>query len=425
MRFGFHEYHKSFKERFSNSNRIFFLLVVLFIASVAATIGITYIKSDTLTIVSFAQEEKAVEPVPANYTAPLEQTKKLTDSRKQVIGFLPSWSVAQNAKVYPEYLDQIIYFGIGIDEKGNLMKVDDKNDPLVEWSYLNSDYFKNLQQDSKKTSTKISVAIKNFDNTKIDTLISNESYTNNAVTQLKKLLVDYDLDGINIDFEYFSDVDFPTLQHYNRFLTTLSTELRKVKPGAIISVDVNATVVYNDNAYDMVKIGEVVDQVIIMGYDYHQSGAIYAGPVAPVDAAEEKPSIRKTIKSLEGRVDKNKLILGIPFYGYEWQTLTDKENSRTVTDTGAIATYKRVRQLIAGRDDIEFHFDEQSLSPWLSYNQNGLIKQIYYEDEKSLIEKIKFVELNGLDGIAIWALGYEGEYVEPWTVIKENMKGKK
>lgn len=425
MRFGFHAYHKSFKERFSQQNLIFFLLVSLFIVSMGAVIAFTYIKSDTLTMVSFATEQETVAPIPENYTAPLSQSKKITNKRNQVIGFLPSWTIAQNVKVYPEYLDQIIYFGIGIDEQGNLMKYDENNDWLVEWSYLNSEYFKLLQEDSKKTSTKITVAIKNFDNTKIDTLISNETYTNNAVAQLKELVQDYDLDGINIDFEYFSDVDFPTLQYYNRFLTKLTTELREVKPDAIISVDVNATVVYNDNAYDMVKIGEVVDQVIIMGYDYHTAGATYAGAVSPIDSDEDRPSIRKTIKSLEGRVDKNKLILGIPFYGYEWQTLTENQNSKTVPETGAVATYKRVRQLIASRDDVTLHFDEKTLSPWLSYNQNGLIKQIYYEDEKSLVEKIKFVELNGLEGIAIWALGYEGEYVEPWTVIKENIRGKK
>ncbi len=424
MLFGFHEYRKSFIKRFSQPNRIFLLLVSLFIASLVTIVALTYLNSDELTMVSFAKEE-SVEPVPENYTAPLTQSKPLTDERKQVIGFLPSWSVAQNAKVYPEYLDQIIYFGIGIDETGTLMKVDEKNQSLIEWSYLNSDYFKQLQDDSKKTSTKILVAIKNFDNTKIDTLISSEAHTNNAVAQLKKLVEEYNLDGINIDFEYFSDVDFPTLQHYNRFLTKLASEIRSVKPGAVISVDVNATVVYNDNAYDMVKIGEVVDQIIIMGYDYHQPSSLYAGAVAPIDSPDEKPSIRKTIKSLEGRVDKEKVILGIPLYGYEWQTFTEDQNSRTVSETGAIATYKRVRELITSRDDVTLHFDEQSLSPWLSYNQNGLIKQIYYEDEKSLVEKIKFVELNGLEGIALWALGYDGEYIEPWEIVKEHLKAKR
>ena len=119
--------------------------------------------------------------------------------------------------------------------------------------------------------------------------------------------------------------------------------------------------------------------------------------------------------------DPEKLILGIPLYGYEWQTFSEEKNSRTIADTGAIATYKRVRELITGRDDVVLYFDDLSQSPWLTYNQNGLIKQIYYEDEKSLLEKIKFVELNNLEGIALWALGYEGDYTEPWAIIKQNL----
>src|SRR3990167_667434 len=388
MLFGFHEYRLSFAKHFSGKNTVFMLLLTLFVTA---------------------------------FIAPLEQTKTITSDKKLVIGFLPSWSIAQNAKVDTEYLDQIIYFGIGIDEHGNLMRIDEKNQPLVEWSYLNSDYFKNLQNESKRTETKILIAIKNFDNTSIDTLIGNEIYTNNAVSQLAKLVDDYDLDGINIDFEYFSDIDTQTLQNYNRFLSTLAAKLKEVKSAAVLSVDVNATVVYKDNAYDMVKIGEVVDQVIIMGYDYHQPASLYAGSVAPIDSVDDNPSIRHTIDSLTGRVDPEKLILGIPLYGYEWQTFSEEKNSRTIADTGAIATYKRVRELITGRDDVVLYFDDLSQSPWLTYNQNGLIKQIYYEDEKSLLEKIKFVELNNLEGIALWALGYEGDYTEPWAIIKQNL----
>ncbi|OGK13966.1 hypothetical protein A3A93_04955 [Candidatus Roizmanbacteria bacterium RIFCSPLOWO2_01_FULL_38_12] len=420
MLFGFHEYRRSIAEHVSKQNRVFFTVLSLFITAILTVVAYGYFYSPAFTILSIASEE-SISPLPDNYTAPLEQTRTITSDRKQVIGFLPSWSIAQDARVYPEYLDQIIYFGIGIDQHGNLMKVDDKAQPLVEWSYLNSDYFKTLQDKSKKTKTKILVAIKNFDNTSIDTLIGNENYTNNAVTQLTKLVDDYDLDGINIDFEYFSDIETQTLQNYNRFLTTLSSKLKEIKSDSVLSVDVNATVVYRDNAYDMVKIGEVVDQVIIMGYDYHRATSIYAGSVAPIDAEREDPSIRQTINSLEGRVGREKLILGIPLYGYEWQTFSKEKNSRTMPDTGAIATYKRVRQLITGRDDVELNFDETSLTPWLTYNQNGLIKQIYYEDERSILEKIKFVQLNDLDGIALWALGYEGDYVEPWAIIKENI----
>ena len=421
MLFGFHEYRRSFAKHFSGKNTVFMLLLTLFVTAFITVVAYTYLYSSSFTTLSLANEEKT-EATPEAFTAPLEQTKTLTSDKKLVIGFLPSWSIAQDARVYPEYLDQIIYFGIGIDAHGNLMKVDEKGQPLVEWSYLNSDYFKQLQNNSKTTNTKILVAIKNFDNTSIDTLIGNEIYTNNAVSQLTKLVEEYDLNGINIDFEYFSDISTQTLQNYNRFLSTLASELKEIKSDAVLSVDVNATVVYKDNAYDMVKIGEVVDQVIIMGYDYHQPSSIYSGPVAPIDASTDNPSIRRTIQSLAGRVDSEKLILGIPLYGYEWQTFTAEKNSRTIAETGAIATYKRVRELITSREDVTLYFDDLSQSPWLTYNQNGLIKQIYYEDEKSLVEKIKFVELNDLEGIALFALGYEGDYTEPWAIIKENIR---
>lgn len=421
MRFGFHSYHQSLLEHFSKRNRIYAFLFIFFLVSISY-LSITQLQTSSFTVISSAKE---INPVPENYSAPLAQTKSFTNDRKQVIGFLPSWSIAAGAKMYPEYMDQIIYFGLAMDEQGNIVKTDDQNQPTVEWNYLNSDYFKELQMQSKETNTKVSVAIKQFDNSKIFTLITNPTYTTNAANQLAKLVKDYQLDGINIDYEYFSPTDEPTLQFYNKFLEEVTIKLREANPNIIISIDVNATVVYNDNAYDMVKIGELVDQVIIMGYDYHTPSSNYSGPISPIDMDGDKPSLRKTVKSLEGRVHKDKIILGIPFYGYEWQTVSRDPYSKVIPNTGATATYARVRELIANREDVSLDFDETTLSPRLTYIQNGLIKQIYYEDERSLLEKIKFIELNGLDGIAIWALGYEGDYIEPWNVIKEHVRSKK
>ena len=63
------------------------------------------------------------------------------------------------------------------------------------------------------------------------------------------------------------------------------------------------------------------------------------------------------------------------------------------------------------------NWDEETKTPWLSYEQSGAIKQIYYENEQSLSEKITYVNNNNLNGIAIWALGYEGNNSQLWSVI--------
>jgi len=346
-----------------------------------------------------------------------EPTITASPFKKEIIGFLPSWQVAKEVKVYPEKLTQIIYFGLGINEKGEIIKYDEVFQPVLEWHYFNSDYFKKIRSEALKSKTKILLSIKFFDNKNSDILISDENKTDIFIKQLLSLIIDYKLDGINVDFEYFTDSNFPTAKYLNKFLTKLSGELKKSNPKLILSFDVNATVILIDKAYDMVKIGEVVDQVIVMGYDYHRTNSTTTGPVSPLFGNINQHNINQSIRSLFGRVPREKIILGIPFYGYEWQTINEKYQSPVVENSGALATFDRINELLISRHDIEINWDEETKTPWLSYEQSGAIKQIYYENEQSLSEKITYVNNNNLNGIAIWALGYEGNNSQLWSVI--------
>lgn len=386
-----------------------------FFAITAILVSILY-----FTINSYSKEvfdEKTPIVISDDFT--ITSSDLESDHDTIVVGFLPSWSIAQKAKIYPEYMDQIIYFGLGITDAGELMKINEENIALIEWTYFLSDSFEELQSQAKETDTKILIAIKNFDNTSIDTLISSETNRKRAIRNITTLVTEHELDGVNIDFEYFTRTDFPTMKYYNQFLTDLSIELKKQNPHAVLSVDINASAVYRDNAYDIVKIGDVVDHMIVMGYDYHVPASSYAGPVAPIQSSGDKPNLTKTIESLKGRIDPNKVILAIPLYGYEWQTYTKEIGSRTIPQTGALATYKRVRELLEARDDLSISYDANSLSPRIVYVQNGLIKQIYYEDEKSIASKYDLIQKHKLGGMGLWALGYEGDYVEPWNLIKD------
>ncbi|MFA9288409.1 MAG: glycosyl hydrolase family 18 protein [Weeksellaceae bacterium] len=417
MRFGFHAYHEALRDRFSSSKRVYFVVLSSFITAILA-IGV-------LSSVSFrglASTNDTVEPVSANYTAPYAADSRHKD-RKYVVGFLPHWSIGQKAKVYPEYLDEIIYFGIWLNDDGTLRKKNDQGKTLTEWNYLSTEEFAQLKAQTKNTNTKLSVSITNFSNESIDELISNKAARQRAINDIDKLITDNDFQGINFDFEYFGGNEFTTtLPNLNVFLQESVKELKARHPGLIVSMDLNASVVYADNSYDMVKIGEIVDYIMIMAYDYRVPTSTHAGAVAPMQA--DGANITKTVESLMGRVPPEKIILGIPFYGYEWQTETEEYGSKVIPHTGATATYARVRDLIAARDDVKVTYDETTKSPWLTYKQNGLIKQIYYEDERSLYEKMAFVHERNLKGLGIWALGYEGSYVEPWQLIMTHLRTK-
>lgn len=339
-------------------------------------------------------------------------------SGKEVIAFLPSWMVGKGTSVGAKPLTQLIYFGLGVTKDGELIQFEDKV-PVLEWSIFTSDEFLKLKNEAQSRNIKVLLSIKNFDNETIDKLISNQNATNNFIRRLQKMIATYHLDGVNLDFEYITDSNFPTHKYLNKFLTALSQALKAANKTSIISIDVNATALMQDAAYDMVKIGEVVDQVIVMGYDYHLPTSLIAGPVAPLSASSSSASITRSITSLTGRVPAEKIVLGVPFYGYEWQTYTENFGSYTVENTGALATYKRIKELISARADVVLHWDKASSEPWLSYKQSGAIKQIYYEDALSIKTKMSFVQERKLAGVAVWALGYEGENDDLWNSIRK------
>lgn len=364
-----------------------------------------------------------IVPVPkVQEKAPFTRAKAYESEvmERDVIGFLPSWTAAQNASVNFDKLTQIIYFGLGVNDNGEIIQFNKESNPTLEWLYFTSDYFSNIRQDAKKNNVKVLIAFKMFDNENIDNLISNSTSTNFFIQNALNIVNKYDLDGINLDFEYVTDSAFPTARYLNGFLEKLSLELKKNNPEHILSIDVNATAIVTDKAYDMVKIGEVVDEIIVMGYDYRNVNSSRAGPTAPLYGEINEHSIDESISSLVGRVPMDKVILAIPFYGYEWETLNNNHKSTAVQNSAALATHKRVRELLEGRRDITTYWDDKAKSPWLTYNQSGATKQIYYEDEKSIKAKMDYVKDNDLSGVAVWAIGYEGKHHDLWDVIAVN-----
>ena len=71
---------------------------------------------------------------------------------------------------------------------------------------------------------------------------------------------------------------------------------------------------------------------------------------------------------------------------------------------------------------VEEHWNENALSPYLTYVEDGETFVLYYEDSRSLSYKLDYVNQLDLGGIAIWALGYEGDSRELWDVINRKLE---
>jgi spore germination protein YaaH len=209
-----------------------------------------------------------------------------------------------------------------------------------------------------------------------------------------------DWDGIDIDYEALPPTAGP---QFIDFLTALGADLDEHSLDLTVAVPARA----DDEspgtlAYSYQLLGEVADQVRVMTYDHSWSGS-EAGPVAPLDW------VSKVIDYAVERVPADKLMLGLPTYGYDW-----------VGTRGEVVSAADAVQL-ADEVGAEPVWDEAAGSWTFSYVRDGEQHTVWYEDAQSLSSAQVLAQDAGLRGVAIWQLG--GEDPDVWPALATVTRG--
>ena len=219
------------------------------------------------------------------------------------------------------------------------------------------------------------------------------------INKIVSYIVQYNLDGINIDFEnmYEEDKDY-----FSRFIIELEPRLNEI--GAVLSVDVTAPDGGStwSMCYDRYTIGQVADYIAFMAYDQHNSTT--EGTTAGYDWVEA--NINKFLGQ-EG-VSAEKIILGIPFYTLLW---VEGETPYTVD-------VKDIDEVLPA--NVEKQWDEDLKQYYVEYEEDGLIHKMWIEYEKSIGRDINLVEKYKLAGAAYWTKDRESE--EVLDVISEKLQ---
>lgn len=154
------------------------------------------------------------------------------------------------------------------------------------------------------------IANEDFSREIVHEILLNKTTREKVVSSIVEFIVGGNYDGVNIDFENVDPLDRDNL---TKFIKILSEEMHK--NGKFTSIDVPAKTYDTkegwSGAYDYKALGEVCDYLILMVYDYHWSGG-EPGPVSPLYWLDE------VLKYTTSVVQKEKIVIGIPFYGYDW-----------------------------------------------------------------------------------------------------------
>ncbi|MBR5360165.1 MAG: SH3 domain-containing protein, partial [Lachnospiraceae bacterium] len=218
-----------------------------------------------------------------------------------------------------------------------------------------------------------------------------EKLINNLISELLRV----GADGINLDFEQIS---YEAGEHYVEFIREISVACRA--NNLVLSVD-NYVPRESTTHYNRKEQGIVADYVIIMGYDEHWGGGGVAGSVASL------PYVLDGIEQTLREVPSEKVINAVPFYTRVWKTNGGEVTSEAL---GMDAAAQFVKD-----NGIETEWDDQCCQYYGEKTMNGILYQVWLEDNESIAAKLSVMDSHNLGGVAEWKLGFENKSV--WDVI--------
>ncbi len=375
-------------------------------------------------ILWFFWDEPLASPINSLTTFRFLQESRLPRTNNKVVyGFLPYWNM-DVAKIQKE-LSHLSYFSLTIGGDGKLItKEQDYAEPG--YNKLRSEEFLELSNQTIEQRGSVELTITQFNGDDIYSFLSSEAAQQQLFDDLDGVILAYPFSGINIDIEPAGSGSAQLQDKMTTFVKNLNNHLDSKYDDIQLSIDVYAGAANNTSIWNISAIEPHVDYIIVMAYDFHRRSSMTAGPVAPLFGGKDlwDSDINQHLQAFVEQVPPKKILLGVPFYGYEWQTTSRDAQSSTFPDTGRTASIDRVSKLMKNKEElfVEEHWNEDALSPYLSYEEDGETFVIYYENSRSISYKLDYVNQLDLGGIAIWALGYEGDSRELWDVIERKIQ---
>ena len=244
------------------------------------------------------------------------------------------------------------------------------------------------------------------------------------VKTIVELVNKYSFDGIDLDFEGFAFVDgnttWPkTAPNWVLFVKELSVALHAQQKLLSISAPYSFNPTEKQKGYyvySWADIASSIDRLRIMTYDY---SVAKPGPIGPISWTE------KTLQYAISIMPASKVFIGLPGYGRDWITGVTGTCPATAPpglQAGAKASTFRMNYATtkAAIDQAVPIFDVKNSEATYSYQQtfNGLTakgaatactvnRTVWYQNDRSYLERMNLVAKYRLGGAALWTLGME------------------
>jgi spore germination protein len=238
------------------------------------------------------------------------------------------------------------------------------------------------------------------------TILTNEVLQDKVLDEALRIMEQKGYLGLDFDFEYLGEEN---RERYNQFLRKARTRLKE--RGYFLSTALapklsaeQEGVLYE--GHDYAAHGEIVDFIFFMTYEWGWSG----GPPLAVSPINE---VRRVMEYAASVVPINKIMMGIPLYGYDWTLpyVPGGQWARSISPQQAIE--------LAARYGVAIEYDPIAQAPHFNYiDEEGNEHEVWFEDARSIQAKFNLVKELGIRGFFYWVLGRE--FPQNWLLIQDN-----
>ena len=242
-----------------------------------------------------------------------------------------------------------------------------------------------------------------FDVQRAQRLLTDPAAQESLLGEILPLMARKGYAGLDVDFEYLPGT---LAEPYAEFLARLRQRLnaqgyflwaalapktRAGQPGTLYE------------GHDYARIGAAVDAALLMTYEW---GYTYGPPMAVAPL----PNVRAVLDYAVTEIPAEKLLLGVPNYGYDWPLPYRQGETRAES----LSNQEAIRRAI--RYGAEIQFDESAQAPWYRYTgEDGTLHEVWFEDARSQAAKLRLVAEYGFLGAGYWNI--MRPFRQTWLVL--------
>lgn len=242
-----------------------------------------------------------------------------------------------------------------------------------------------------------------FSNKLISEMVNNPEARANLIYNLMVVMGQKSYFGIDVDFEFVLPTD---KEAFITFLSELQTAMNEVGFRVFVALAPKTSstqpgLLYA--AHDYKRIGEIANYVLLMTYEW---GYAYGPPMAVAPLNKVKEVLDYAVQE----IPPEKIIMGIPNYGYDWTLPFTMGEGRALT----VGNQEAVQMAMDIRAEILF--DEAAQSPYFFYtSEDGSAHVVWFEDARSIDAKLRTVKEYGFSGVGYWNL--MRPFIQNWMLI--------